>query len=458
MAVNNTFDFKEVWENQYEISHYLAPVYKSIADESQRGDLYEGKKMHRTAVGDFITNPMGSTGAYSPQNWVETDEFLTIDQAQEVSVTLKEQDLYMTHLPNAVKRAEKTMNRLFNWIDGDVFNIAYQGAGTILDNSYLSGLSSDVGVPVTVSQANVPNIFFGANSILVKNNIDYQPTGKWTGQYKIDKMNYVPVFIMDANTYLYLGLYLGGKVTELGDRVSQSGHVGQFGGFNCFVSNALPWSTLLNLTTNPTDGDTITFMNGVTKNVNGVTGSQAVTFRFKTTPVAAGDLVIASTAALTITNMVAALAAPYTLIANATNTGYFPFVQASETIMQQQFLMSISSTQVTSAQVASASGTYLKVIVQGMGNIPLASSLTATGNGFTLSATHCIAGTSRTISLIMPRMAQITQRPTPAYTVSTDFIAWTYWGRKVFADQSPALIDVMIDSTQFTNMPNMTTN
>lgn len=443
----NTFDFKEVWENQYEVSHYLAPVYKAIADESQRGDLYQGKVLHRTAVGDFIVNSMGTTGAYSPQNWTETDETLTIDQAREVSVTIKEQDLYMTHLPNAVKRAEKSMNRVFNWIDGDIFSVAYQNAGTILDNSYLTGSASDVGVAVTVSQANIPNIFFSANSILIKNNIDYQPTGKWTGQYKIDKASYVPVFIMDANTYLYLGMYLGGKVTELGDRVSQSGHVGQFGGFNCFVSNALPWSASMLLPVAPTTGDTLTFMNGVTKSVNGVSGSQALTFKFVTSTTNPGEITLSGTASVNATRLAAALNAPYT-----TSATYTALVQTSQTIMQQQFLSSLS------AAVDGTTNTTVNVKVAGMGNIPTTTSMTSTSNVFSKQMTHCIAGVSRSISLIMPRMAQITQRPTPTYTVSTDFIAWTYYGRKVFLDQSPGLIDVLIDSTPFTNMANVVSN
>lgn len=445
--VTNSFDFKEVWETQYEVSHYLAPVYKAIADESQRGDLYEGLKLHRTAVGDFIVNSMGTTGAYSPQNWVETDEFLQINQAFEVSVTLKEQDLYMTHLPNAVKRAEKSMNRLFNWIDGDVFLQAQQNAGTILDNSYLSGLSSDVGVPITVSQANIPNIFFGANSILIKNNVDYQPTGKWTGQYKIDKTQYVPVFVMDANMYLYLGLYLGGKVTELGDRVSQSGHVGQFGGFNCFVSNALPWTAQVQLPVAPTTADSITFMNGVTKNVNGTTGSQSITFSFVTSTATAGQITLSATASVNATRLAAALTAPYT-----TTATYTAFTQSSLTIMQQQFLSSITAT------VDGTTNTSVDILLQGMGNIPTAVSFVSSSNLIAKQMTHCIAGTSRSISLVMPRMAQITQRPTPSYNVSTDFICWAYWGRKVFADQSPCLIDVEIDSTPFTNMANTVTN
>ncbi len=443
----NTFDFKEEWEKAYEVAHYVAPVYKAIADESMRGDLYQGLKLHRTEVGDFIVNDMGTTGTYTPQNWTETDEYLQITYAKEVSVTMKKQDLYMTHLPVAVKRAEKSMNRVFNYIDGLVFQQAQQGAGTVMDNSYLSGLSSDVGVPITVSQGNVPNIFFAANNVLIRNNIDYQPTGKWTGQYKIDKTQFVPVAVVDSNVNNYVGLYLGGKVTELGDRVTQNGFIGQFGGFNYFVSNALPWTVNVLLPVAPTTGDSITFMNGVTKNVNGVTGSQALTISFVTSAATAGQITLSGTAATNATRLAAFLAAPY-----STNANWVPFVQSSLTVMQQMLLNQLS------ASVNGTVNTTVNVNVFGMGNIPIASSFTSSSNAFQYPAVHCIFGTSRSISLVMPRMAEIDQRPTPAYQVATDFIAWTYFGIKVFADQAPAIIDCPINTTPFTYMANLTTN
>ena len=445
--ITNTFDFKEEWEKAYEVAHYVAPVYKAIADESMRGDLFQGLKLHRTEVGDFIVNDMGTTGTYSPQNWTETDEYLQITYAKEVSVTMKKQDLYMTHLPVAVKRAEKTMNRLFNYIDGVVFQQAQQGAGTAMDNSYLSGQSSDIGVPITVSQANIPNIFFSANNILIRNNIDYQPTGKWTGQYKIDKTQFVPVAVVDSNVNNYVGLYLGGKVTELGDRVTQNGFIGQFGGFNYFVSNALPWTVNLLLPVAPTTGDSITFMYNVTKNVNGTTASQALTFTFVTSTSTAGQITLSATPATNATRLAAAINAPYT-----TTAAYTGFTQSSESIMQQMFLNQTTAT--VNATVAST----VNITTFGMGNIPISSSFVSGSNQFQYPAVHCIFGTSRSISLIMPRMAEIDSRPTPAYQVATDFIAWTYFGIKVFSDQAPALIDCPISTTPFTFMANLTTN
>lgn len=445
----NTFDFKEEWEKAYEVSHYVAPVYKAIADESMRGDLYQGLKLHRTEVGDFIVNDMGTNGTYTPQPWTETDEFLQISYAKEVSVTMKKQDLYMTHLPVAVKRAEKSMNRVFNYVDGLVFQQAQQGAGTAMDASYLSGQSSDVGVPITISQANIPNLFFSANNVLIRNNVDYQPTGKWTGQYKIDKTQFVPVAVIDSNVNNYLGLYLGGKVTELGDRVSQSGHVGQFGGFNVFVSNALPWTTNVLLPVAPTTGDLLTFMSGVTKNVNGVTASQAVTFKFVTSATNPGEITLSATAATNASRLAAAMTSPYV---STISTNYIPFVQTTLSIMQQMFLNQLSSVQ------NATTTTTVNISVFGMGNIPVSATFVSASNVFQYPAVHCIFGTSRSISLIMPRMAEIDSRPTPAYQVATDFIAWTYFGMKVFADQSPALIDVPISTTPFTFMANLTTN
>lgn len=445
----NTFDFKEEWEKAYEVSHYLAPVYKAIADESMRGDLYQGLKLHRTEVGDFIVNDMGTTGTYTPQPWTETDEFLQINYAKEVSVTMKKQDLYMTHLPVAVKRAEKSMNRLFNYIDGLVFQQAQQNAGTAMDASYLSGQSSDVGVPITISQANIANIFFAANNVLIRNNVDYQPTGKWTGQYKIDKTQFVPVAIVDSNVNNYAGLYLGGKVTELGDRVTQNGFIGQLAGFNYFVSNALPFTVNLLLPVAPTNGDLITFMSGVTKNVNGVVGSQALTFKFVTSATNPGEITLSGTAATNAARLAAAMTSPYV---STISTNFVPFVQANLTIMQQMFL-----NQLTSVQNATVT-TTVNIAVFGMGNIPLAATFVSGSNVFSNPAVHCLFGTSRSISLIMPRMAEIDSRPTPAYQVATDFIAWTYFGMKVFADQAPALIDVPISTTPFTFMANLTTN
>lgn len=456
-VLNNVFDFKEVWEASYEVSHYLAPVYKAIADESYKGDLYQGKTFHRTAVGDFNINDMDAFGGYQPQQWDEADETLTINFAKEVSVQVKKQDLYMTHLPQMAKRAEKSMNALFRKIDGMVFSTAYQNAGLVVDQSSLTLSSSDVGVPITPSVPNIPNIFALAETALIASNMDYQASGKWTGQFKIDKSMYVPVFVMSSQLYSFLTLYIGGKTTALGDRVSQSGHVGQFFGFNCFVSNALPWSGQIQIPTQPSDGDTVTFLTGVSKNILGVVSSQAITFTFKTVVGAtAGNVLIGASAATAAANLQALIAAPYTTTAQGVGwtAPVFGTSTSQLSIMQQAFLTN------TTATVDATVNTSVDFIIEGFGNVPVTAVFTSANNAWNANSLmqHNIAGVSRSLSLIMPRMAEIDSRPSPQSRVATDYIAWTYFGMKVYADQAPGLIDVKIATAGFTTTPNIISN
>lgn len=452
----NTFDFLEVWEKQYEISHYVAPVYKAIADERQKKNLSVGQKLHRTQSGDFIVNNMDGSGSYATQPWVETDEFLTINIAKEVSVQIKQQDLDQTHLPNVSKRGEKMMNRLFNKIDGLVFQTAYQGAGTVLDASALSGSSGDVGKGISVTQANVPNIFAIAETALIAANVDYQASGKWTGQYKIDKTQQVPVAIMSSQVYSSLLLYLGGKTTELGDRISQSGHVGEFMGFNCFVSNALPWTAQLVIAAAPTTGDTVTFLNGVTKTVNGVTASQAVTFKFVTSTTNPGEITLSATNYTNDLNLAAAINAPYTTVGGT----YTAFVQSSLTVMQQMFFTNVSATQVTTGtSTASATGQAVNISIDGMGNVPVAASFVSGSNAWTASSEmqHLIFGVSNSMSLVLPKMARFYENFVSS-KVAKDYVCWLYGGMKVFADQAPGIIDIQVATSGFTTMPTLTTN
>ena len=89
----NQFDFQEIWEKQYEVSHYIAPVYKAIADEHIKGQLSMGQVFHRTLTGDFTVNNLGSDGSYSPQEWYEGDETVTVNIAKEVSVRFEKENI-----------------------------------------------------------------------------------------------------------------------------------------------------------------------------------------------------------------------------------------------------------------------------------------------------------------------------------------------------------------------------
>lgn len=441
----NTNVFKQTWSDIYQVAHYKVPSYKAIADESIRSSLTKGQIYHRDYDTDFIVNTMGADGSYVNQAWSDTDETLTVNYEKETSFFIKDLDAFQANLPLQTRKATKAMNAIFLRIDADVLSLAYQGAGTTVDDGSIGGTT---GNGITVSTGNIQSIFAGAELALRLQNVIYNPAATFDGKFKKDTVESIPTALISAQMYSTLQQYLGGKVTQLGDEVSHSGFVGKYFGFNLFVTNNLAWTGSFALPTNPTDGDTFTLLTGVTQ--QGV--SQALTFRFKSTPAAAGDLVVGSTVADTIANMVAALAAPYTLIANTATTGYYPLVQSSLTTTQQKLFIGSTFTNAT---------TSVTFLITGQGNVPVTQVMTAAGNIWTAAkqVQHNIFGVNKSISVVIqktPNLDILQANPTSTSfsgRVGSDFVTWCAYGIKVFRDQSPMLVDVQVRTDGFTTAP-----
>ena len=457
MAANpNTNDFKQTWMDIYEIVHYKTPSYKAIADESFQEKLKKGTILHRTYDSDFVVENMGGDGGYNNQAWSDNDETITINFVKDVSFYISDLNEFQANLPIQVHKARKAMNNLFLQMDSDVLGAAFAGAGSVVDDGVLGGTA---GNGISASVGNVQAIFSACEQALRLANVIYDPTATFSGDFKLDKSNVMPVAIVSAQLYNILLQFLGGKTTILGDNVSNSGYTGKYFGFNLFVSNNLPWTGNLVLATNPTAGDTFTLLNGVVNTIGGSTVAQSITFTFRAAPSVAGDVVIASTAAKTVTNLVNALNAPYNLIGNTADTGYVPFVQSTLTTTQQKLFVGLTATQ---TNPASASGTTLTLQINGQGNVPVAQSMTAGGNIWTLAkqVQHNIFGVNNSITVVLqygPNFDILQSNPAPGSNnsgrVGKDFITWFNYGIKVFNDQAPMLVDVQIRTDSFTTNP-----
>lgn len=448
----NTFAFKQTWSDMYQLAHYKRPSYKAIADESIKPKLTKGQVYKREWDTDFIVNDMGGDGGYTDQAFTDTEESLTVNYEKEVSFFIKDLDAFQSSLPTQMRKARKAMNAIFLDIDATVFQLAYQGAGSTVDDGTLSGTS---GNGITATVGNIQAIFAAAEQALRLQNVIYDPTAKFDGKFKGDDVENMPVAVISAQMYSILQQYLGAKVTELGDNVSRNGFIGKYFGFNIFCSNNLAWSGNLVLATNPTDGDTFTLLSGVTQ--SGV--SQALTFTFKDTLTTDGEVHICSTAAKTVTNLVNALNAPYTDITEATDAGYQAYSQSALTTTQQKLLNYLTASQ---TNPASASGTTLTLVIAGQGNVPVAETLTAAGNIWTAETQvqHNIFGTSNSISVVVqkePSMDILQANPVAnsgnSGRVGKDFVTWTAYGIKVFRDQAPMLVDVQVRTDSFTAAP-----
>ena len=421
----NTMTFKTVFLAEYQMSHFKQPVYQVLADTRLESDLVKGQTIARSYASDVTVNTMGADGSYVVQAIVDSQETLVIDQEKEASIYIKDLDLLQAHLPVKVKYGRKLANAIINYIDGDILNVARAGAGSTVDNSDLGGTAGD---GITVSATNVATVFTLAMQKLAKKNVVYNANARFSGM-KLEQPEGMPIAIITPEVLTFIQLYLGGKDTLLGDAVSKNGYRGSFMGFELFMSNALPWTATLDLTTIPTAADTIT--------INGV-AMQAAADNSATNP---GDFSIETTNDLAAANLV--------LLINGTGTAgadeYIDFSAANRLLLKG----------ITASY--SASTNLLTLVGVGTGPIVVSETLTPAGDVWTtaLQQTHCIFGLSKSVSLVMSKNPSMTQRPSPNARVGDDFIVWTAYGRKVFVDQAPQLVDVKVNSSSFAAASNV---
>ena len=427
----------------YEITHYKQPVFRAFAEEKFSPKLYQGSTFNREYASDLVVNAMGASGSYSVQGFTNTDETGVVNIKEESSIQIVEWQKLQDHLPTQMKYTTKAANALWLQVDAKVLSTMATGAGSTVDDAVINGSSGTSGNAVTVGPTNVQSLFTAAIQQLQLQSVDYDPNKTLAKDVKLEEISNALCAAISPQIYNYLLSYIGGKTTVLGDTISRNGHVGMFMGFNLFVSNNLMWEAQYTIpSANPADGDTITFLNGVTLGGN----SQAITFTFNSTlsTTVPGSIHIASSAALTLVNLVASLNAPYTAVSSGTNVGFFPFVQSSLYPAQNKFLYNLSAT-------AKSTNTIADIQVAGAGNVPVThTSQSTAANTFVAGKfmQHNIFATSKSVSLLMQKVPHLFINPVSG-AVARDFVTWNLYGIKVFQDQAPCIVDVQVDATNF---------
>lgn len=422
----NTMTFKTVFSAEYQMSHFKEPVYQVLADTRLESSLTKGQTIARSYTSDVTVNDMGGDGSYSTQAITDTQETLTISDEKEASIYIKKLDELQAHLPLKMKYGRKLANALINQIDGDVLLTTYQGAGTTLDDGDFSGTA---GNGYTVTSSNVATVFTTALQKLRLKNVVYNKRFKSAEGMKLEVPEGMPTAVISPEVLSYIELYLGGKDTLLGDQVSRNGYSGYFMGFECFNSNALPWTGTLALATNPTDGDTIT--------INGVKITFAATL---TAASGETEVHIASTVDITRANLVEFLnAAGANSEAEATDTGY-----SSATAAEQKLLKNMTWTNDNAADTAT-------VVASGWGTVVVSETLTDATDTWTVAKQqlHNIFCLSKCVSLVVQKNPSLEENFVSG-KIGRDYIAWTAYGRKVFKDQEPMIVDLAVNSSAFT--------
>ena len=432
---------------QYQLSHYKQPVFRAIVEEKMlTGILKKGDTINWAYMSDFYVENMGADGAYNTQAQADTNETLTINQVKDTSFYEFQKDLEQAHYNVKTEYARKAMNKIFLQIDADVLVAAYQGASTIIDNGSLTTGSSNA-VPITIGVTNIFVMFSQCNLQLQLNNVIYDPNLTFTKEMRLEKVSGMPVAIISPQVYQALILYLGGKTTVLGDKVSVSGHAGAFMSFNLFVSNQTPSSVAVNMTTVPTTGDAIV--------INGLTFTFVTALG--TTP---GNILVTDVASARA-GLIAALAAPFTTTAS--------YIAQTNTVTNQNKLANLVCSAFTSAQATiyqGGIGTMTFTIGQNTGAAVYGGAFTGgtaagtqTGgvtSGTVLVVQHNIVGVSKSVGLCLQHEPSLYINPVSG-KVGKDYVTWTFYGIKVFKYMTTQLIDVQVNASSFTQ-PTLVTN
>ena len=437
----NTFKYQTIWTKEYQKSNYAMPVYPVIADTRFQADLSIGDTIKRRYRSNPIfANDLGSDGSYTPQNYTEGEESFSITKQKEASVRIVKPEVLHTDLPVTESYGKQLANAIWQDIDGDTLNTARAGAGATIDDGSFGGT---LGNGLTTSIGNIAQIPLLALEIYRGNNVVYDRTMKF-GKLPYEAYDGMLCWIVPPQVETIIDTYLIARNTQLGDDVTVNGYMGKFGKFNLFSSNNLPFTARLALSVNPTDGDTITI--------------KGVTITFKSTVDAgttAGQVKIASTAALTVTNLVAFLNAPTTTVSDATNAGYNGFGAANTvseggyTILKSRAIQGLSATDGT---------TFADILMKGTGKVTLASTFTSGSNGFTAAkqVVHSLITVGKNVSLAIRQEPEIYDNPV-GQKVARDYVMWTVYDSKVFRDQARAHIDLCVrcDASSFTTYSNV---
>lgn len=430
----NQFKYQTEWTKEYQKSNWSMPVYPVIADTRFEAGLKVGdtvKRRYRT--NPIFANDLGSDGSYTVQNYTEGEESFSIAKQKEATVRIVKPEVLHTDLDVTQSYGKQLSNAIFQEIDGDTLNALRAGASQTLDDGSFGGTSGNA---LTLGIGNIADIpvlamerFMGAN-VVYNSNLRF-------GKLAYEDYAGMLCWIIPVQAWSVIQKYMIARNTPQGDQATVNGYRGMFGDFNLFVSNNLPFCWRLDFGgTNPTDGDTMTI--------------KGVTFRFKTSTAANGDIKIGSTVADTADNVVAALNAL------TTGTSNYDAWEDTDTVTENGF--TITKANALHGLVATDGTTYVDLVLKGAGKQTVSTSFTSANNAFTAAKQYVASlfTIGKNVSLAVRQDPEIYENPVSG-KIARDYTMWTVYDNKVFQDQARAhiVLKVRADASNFAAYSNV---
>lgn len=293
----------------------------------------------------------------------------------------------------------KVAHKVAQDLDAKCFAEVANAANTF-DEGDLTTLSS-TGTAITLSTTTVPQMTTRmAAKLQYKENIQTATN---------------MVFVVDAYSASLIEQYLMGKDIDIAGSVFKNGYAGVVRNAQLYVSENLLSTAVMSMATNPTANDTFT--------INGVT------WTFKATPAAAGEIDIG-----------ASVDATRAIVANAINgaatgkdsaTGYFEVSAADRAILDDANISAVND------------DTADTCTVTGAGRLVVAETFTAGGDSWSSNIIHAYFGKRGAIDLVVQDMSPVDMRITDDRRGTNVFSSYLA-GLKTFTDGSKQFLDVKI--------------
>jgi hypothetical protein len=223
---------QEFWGDlQYDL--YTANTAVYLANQSLENLIsVDGRKAHKPIlshpqIGTYVAhNEISFSTKTATKQTLEVDTFSYA--AEDIDITEKNQTPYdlLSHSLESIRKG--LMNKVEQKFLSEITN-AYHSIS---------------GAPVTVSSANILDILEEAEGKL----------GAFDAPYETS----LRAAVFGPRTVAKLRRAKSDRESRLGDSTYENGVVGPWQGWNVVQNNNLPWTGVLSMVTNPTDGDTIT--------------------------------------------------------------------------------------------------------------------------------------------------------------------------------------------------------
>jgi hypothetical protein len=392
------------WSKTMGRKAYKSTVNKSQASYDEQKSLEIGLSVDRPYRSDLFVENYTKGSAAAPQNLTATSDKLEINKQKVILMFVDKVDKIQNKWDAAKAWAEEAGKRLAIATDAEYLYEVFNALTTI-DDEDLSGVA-DTGITLTTS--NISTVVGKINRALDEQNVDMERTNRfWNISPQIKEV---------------LWAYLAGKETILGDKTGEYGNIGRWGGLELFVTNNLTASAIWTPANNPSNTQTITI--------------SGVVFTFVSSiGTTAGNVLIGSTTADTLDNLVALINAPTTTTVNQVG-----FITATGLVT--------SDGRIVQEMVAVDGTTHLEVRHKGKSFLTVATSDAA--DVWSKKKQHSMAGVKKAVDVVV----QLDPNVEMASTVSNgiagmNILVLTVFGVKTFNQGTKELVNVEIDSSLF---------